>query len=366
MTLSRSLETADAVVVVSDYMRDLLVDAAPPRRRLHLLARPIRDLGVLRRAIGAADGPCRRRLRRADHPREGAGRGHRGARARRVLRRPSSCASPGSSRTRLLVALPGDRAVRRWPPTRADVTRCSATSTTTAPTSCSGRADVVTIPSPWPEPARRRGARGDVGRGRGRRRPHRRLPSTLAPGRTARSSTRPTWRPGAGHHIAARRPPGAGPPPRGPGPPERRWRRHRRPRGLHQDRDDEPTPPFGLSPPPASAAGCGAAPAPSYGWRGAMGNFSTDRTRRSPVHRHDQPPRGHERPPPAGQRRAVEGLRRVRRRPRPVGRHHHRRRRAGLQRRQRPQVHGRRRRPHEASRRPASAASRPATTSTSR
>ena len=49
MTLSRSMETVDAVVVVSDYLRDLLVDAAPRlRRRLHLVARPIRDLGVLR------------------------------------------------------------------------------------------------------------------------------------------------------------------------------------------------------------------------------------------------------------------------------------------------------------------------------
>ena len=39
MTLSRSLDTVDAVVVVSDYMRSLLVDAAPQlRRRLHLVA----------------------------------------------------------------------------------------------------------------------------------------------------------------------------------------------------------------------------------------------------------------------------------------------------------------------------------------
>lgn len=49
MTLSRSLDAADAVVVVSDYMRALLVDAEPHLdARLHLLARPIRDLGSLR------------------------------------------------------------------------------------------------------------------------------------------------------------------------------------------------------------------------------------------------------------------------------------------------------------------------------
>jgi len=49
MTLSRSLETADAIVVVSEYMRALLHDAQPQLdARLHLLTRPIRDLGALR------------------------------------------------------------------------------------------------------------------------------------------------------------------------------------------------------------------------------------------------------------------------------------------------------------------------------
>ena len=45
-TLSRSLEAADAVVVVSEYMRSLLNDAEPHLDgRLHLLTRPIRNLG---------------------------------------------------------------------------------------------------------------------------------------------------------------------------------------------------------------------------------------------------------------------------------------------------------------------------------
>jgi glycosyltransferase involved in cell wall biosynthesis len=49
MTLSRSLAAADAIVVVSDYMRGLLLDAEPHLdARLHLLSRPIRDLGKLR------------------------------------------------------------------------------------------------------------------------------------------------------------------------------------------------------------------------------------------------------------------------------------------------------------------------------
>jgi glycosyltransferase involved in cell wall biosynthesis len=49
LDLSRALDAVDAVVVVSDYMRSLLVGAAPHlRRRLHLVARPIRDLGALR------------------------------------------------------------------------------------------------------------------------------------------------------------------------------------------------------------------------------------------------------------------------------------------------------------------------------
>ncbi|MET0325524.1 MAG: glycosyltransferase family 4 protein [Ilumatobacteraceae bacterium] len=49
MALSRSLDAVDAVVVVSDYMRSLLTEAAPHlRRRVHLVARPIRDLGLLR------------------------------------------------------------------------------------------------------------------------------------------------------------------------------------------------------------------------------------------------------------------------------------------------------------------------------
>jgi glycosyltransferase involved in cell wall biosynthesis len=49
MTLSQSLAAADAIVVVSDYMRTLLSDAAPHLDgRLHLLTRPIRNLGDLR------------------------------------------------------------------------------------------------------------------------------------------------------------------------------------------------------------------------------------------------------------------------------------------------------------------------------
>ena len=54
--------------------------------------------------------------------------------------------------------------------------------------------------------------------------------------------------------------------------------------------------------------------------RSAHGSVQHHRTRRPPVHRHDQPTGGDERPPPAGQRRAVGRVRRVRRRSRPVGR----------------------------------------------
>ena len=47
MTLSQSLAAADAIVVVSDYMRTLLSDAAPHLGgRLHLLNRPIRNVGA--------------------------------------------------------------------------------------------------------------------------------------------------------------------------------------------------------------------------------------------------------------------------------------------------------------------------------
>ena len=49
MKLSRSLEAADVIIVVSDYMRALLRDAQPQLdTRLRLLSRPIRDLGDLR------------------------------------------------------------------------------------------------------------------------------------------------------------------------------------------------------------------------------------------------------------------------------------------------------------------------------
>ena len=46
MTLCQSLEAADAIVVVSGYMRELLREARPALDgRLHQLSRPIRDLG---------------------------------------------------------------------------------------------------------------------------------------------------------------------------------------------------------------------------------------------------------------------------------------------------------------------------------
>jgi glycosyltransferase involved in cell wall biosynthesis len=49
IALSRSLEAADAIVVVSDHMRALLHDAQPRLdARLHRLSRPIRDLGKMR------------------------------------------------------------------------------------------------------------------------------------------------------------------------------------------------------------------------------------------------------------------------------------------------------------------------------
>ena len=48
-SLSRSLGDADAIVVVSEYMRSLLADAEPQlAERIHLVPRPIRDLGALR------------------------------------------------------------------------------------------------------------------------------------------------------------------------------------------------------------------------------------------------------------------------------------------------------------------------------
>jgi len=49
LSLSHSLAAADAIVVVSEYMRSLLADAEPRLAdRIHLLPRPIRDLGALR------------------------------------------------------------------------------------------------------------------------------------------------------------------------------------------------------------------------------------------------------------------------------------------------------------------------------
>ena len=45
--LNASLGAVDAIIVVSDYMRRLLVDAQPElRQRIHLVPRPIRDLGA--------------------------------------------------------------------------------------------------------------------------------------------------------------------------------------------------------------------------------------------------------------------------------------------------------------------------------
>jgi glycosyltransferase involved in cell wall biosynthesis len=50
LALSQSLEAADAIIVVSGYMRALLHDARPQLdARLHLLSRPIRELGNMRR-----------------------------------------------------------------------------------------------------------------------------------------------------------------------------------------------------------------------------------------------------------------------------------------------------------------------------
>ncbi|MGH9270031.1 MAG: glycosyltransferase family 4 protein [Ilumatobacteraceae bacterium] len=58
--LQRSLGAADAVIVVSDYMRSLLHDAQPDLADyLHVLTRPIRDLGSLRpRHRTLADDPA--------------------------------------------------------------------------------------------------------------------------------------------------------------------------------------------------------------------------------------------------------------------------------------------------------------------
>jgi glycosyltransferase involved in cell wall biosynthesis len=49
LSLSHSLGHADGIVVVSEYMRSLLADAEPQlAERIHLVPRPIRDLGALR------------------------------------------------------------------------------------------------------------------------------------------------------------------------------------------------------------------------------------------------------------------------------------------------------------------------------
>jgi glycosyltransferase involved in cell wall biosynthesis len=49
MSLSDSMRDADGIVVVSDYMRSLLVAAQPQlHERIHLVSRPIRDFGALR------------------------------------------------------------------------------------------------------------------------------------------------------------------------------------------------------------------------------------------------------------------------------------------------------------------------------
>ena len=60
LSLSRSLGDADDIVVVSEYMRSLLADAEPHlAERIHLVPRPIRDLGAPRPRL--ASSPATRR-----------------------------------------------------------------------------------------------------------------------------------------------------------------------------------------------------------------------------------------------------------------------------------------------------------------
>ena len=121
MSLSRSLADADGIVVVSEYMRSLLADAEPHlAERIHLLPRPIRDLGALRpRHRDKPSDPAVITFAGRITPEKGlavlieALGAVRGERSDRTAHRRSR-------RTRrLLVALPADPSRRRWRPTPA-------------------------------------------------------------------------------------------------------------------------------------------------------------------------------------------------------------------------------------------------------
>ncbi len=231
--LSRSMAAADGVIVVSQYMRSLLV-AAEPRldRDLHVLSRPIRDLGALRpRHRVDVDRSGRRHVRRTDQRREGPRHRHRGARGDADRRRRWSCASPASSRTSS-TGPPVEQLLTDGhdAPTPASPRPTWATSTTTPPTSCS--AGRTSSPS-------RRAGRSRSARSRSKRwppappsSPHRSAvsptsSSTATTGSTPPPATSRAWSDALDDPPRAAR---RGPPARPPGPPDVTRHRHRRPR----------------------------------------------------------------------------------------------------------------------------------------
>lgn len=87
--LSHALGEVDSVVVVSEYMRGVLAHAEPAATaRIHLLERPIRDVGERRQAARLrSDDPATGDVRRAHRPGEGPPRVDRGTwRTRRTWR----------------------------------------------------------------------------------------------------------------------------------------------------------------------------------------------------------------------------------------------------------------------------------------
>ena len=170
--LSRSLAAADAVIVVSEYMRTAArrrPTATRPRAARAVPTdprpRPARPRHVApRRRAGDRD------VRRADQRREGPRRRHRGPRRDRRQRPRSSCASPASSRTSGTGPRCQAAARRRPTTTNPGLTRTYPGHLDyDATDELFRRSDIVTDPVALARAARRRRPRSDGRRCRRRR-----------------------------------------------------------------------------------------------------------------------------------------------------------------------------------------------------
>ena len=141
-------------MVVSDYMRTLLVDAEPHLDgRLHLLTRPIRDLGdVPRRPRHRPDDPAVVTYAGRITPEKGLAVVIEALGTIESDARRSSCASPASSRT----TATGRTASSLQTAAMAANPRLSVTYLGhldyDATDELFRQSDIVTIPSQWPEP----------------------------------------------------------------------------------------------------------------------------------------------------------------------------------------------------------------------